>query len=86
MHCFQKLKNELKTHDGKEALNKNNLICKAIQISKKVNPDLGVITDVALDPFTDHGHDGIINNDQIDNDLNTRYSMQTSSRAGRSWM
>ena len=66
---FPKIENELKTHDGKEALNKNNLICKAIQVSKKVNPDLGVITDVALDPFTDHGHDGIINNDQIDNDL-----------------
>ena len=66
---FPKIENELKTNDGKEALNKNNLICKAIQISKKVNPDLGVITDVALDPFTDHGHDGIINNDQIDNDL-----------------
>ena len=66
---FPKIENELKTQDGKEALNKNNLICKAIQISKKVNPDLGVITDVALDPFTDHGHDGIINNDQIDNDL-----------------
>ena len=66
---FPKIENELKTHDGKEALNKNNLICKAIQISKKVNPDLGVITDVALDPFTDHGHDGIIHNNQIDNDL-----------------
>ena len=66
---FPKIENELKTHDGKEALNKNNLICKAIQVSKKVNPDLGVITDVALDPFTDHGHYGIINNDQIDNDL-----------------
>ena len=61
---FPKIENELKTHDGKEALNKNNLICKAIQISKKVNPDLGVITDVALDPYTDHGHDGIIKKDQ----------------------
>ena len=40
-----------------------------IKISKKVNPDLGVITDVALDPYTDHGHDGIIHNNQIDNDL-----------------
>ena len=66
---FPKIENELKTPDGKEALNKNNLICKAIKISKKVNPDLGVITDVALDPYTDHGHDGIINKDQIDNDL-----------------
>ena len=66
---FPKIENELKTPEGKEALNKNNLICKAVQISKKVNPDLGVITDVALDPYTDHGHDGILNNDQIDNDL-----------------
>ena len=66
---FPKIEDELKTPDGKEALNKNNLVCKAIQISKKINPDLGVITDVALDPYTDHGHDGIIKKDQIDNDL-----------------
>ena len=66
---FPKIENELKTPNGKEALNKNNLIFKAIKISKKVNPDLGVITDVALDPYTDHGHDGIIHNNEIDNDL-----------------
>ena len=66
---FPKIENELKTPDGKEALNSNNLICEAIKISKKVNPDLGIITDVALDPYTDHGHDGIIHNNQIDNDL-----------------
>ena len=66
---FPKIENELKTPDGKEALNSNNLICEAIKISKKVNPDLGVICDVALDPYTDHGHDGIIHNNQIDNDL-----------------
>ena len=53
----------------RQALNSNNLICEAIKISKQVNPDLGVITDVALDPYTDHGHDGIIRNNQIDNDL-----------------
>ena len=66
---FPKIEKELKTSDGKEALNSNNLICEAIKISKNINPELGVITDVALDPFTDHGHDGIIHNDQIDNDL-----------------
>ena len=66
---FPKIENEFKTPDGKEALNSNNLICEAIKISKKVNPGLGVITDVALDPYTDHGHDGIIHNNQIDNDL-----------------
>ena len=65
---FPKIEDELKTPDGKEALNKNNLICKAIEISKKVNPKLGVICDVALDPYTDHGHDGILINNHIDND------------------
>ena len=65
---FPKVQNALKTYDGTEAFNKNNLICKAIEISKKVNPKLGVICDVALDPYTDHGHDGIIINNQIDND------------------
>ena len=66
---FPKIEDELKTTNGKEALNKNNLVCKAIKISKKINPDMGVITDVALDPYTDHGHDGILYNGQIDNDL-----------------
>ena len=66
---FPKIENKLKTPDGKEALNSNNLICEAIKISKQVNPDLGIITDVALDPYTDHGHDGIIHNNEIDNDL-----------------
>jgi len=66
---FPKIENKLKTPDGKEALNSNNLICEAIKISKKVKPDLGVICDVALDPYTNHGHDGIIHNNQIDNDL-----------------
>ncbi len=65
---FPKIEDELKTPDGKEALNKNNLICKAIEISKKVNPKLGVICDVALDPYTDHGHDGILISNHIDND------------------
>ena len=66
---FPKIENELKTPHGKEALNKKNLICEAIKISKKVNPSLGIITDVALDPYTDHGHDGVLHNNQIDNDL-----------------
>ena len=65
---FPKIDDALKTPGGTEALNKNNLICKAIKVSKKVNPKLGVICDVALDPYTDHGHDGIIINNHIDND------------------
>ena len=45
---FPKIENELKTPDGKEALNSNNLICEAIKISKKVNPDLGFISIIIL--------------------------------------
>ena len=65
---FPKIEQSLKDPNGSEALNKNNLVCNAIKISKKVNNELGIICDAALDPFTDHGHDGVIINDQIDND------------------
>lgn len=55
---------KLKTASGKEALNPNNLICKAIKAIKKSVPEIGVICDVALDPYTSHGHDGILSKDQ----------------------
>ena len=55
---------------GKEALNKNNLICRSLKsLKKEFNNDIGIMCDVALDPYTTHGHDGIINNNKIDNDL-----------------
>jgi porphobilinogen synthase len=60
---------ELKTPDGREAFNPENLICQAIRAIKKMTPHLGVITDVALDPYTSHGHDGIWNGTTVDNDL-----------------
>src|ERR1700691_5589362 len=50
----------LKTPDGEEALNPDNLICRAVRAVKKAHPDLGVMCDVALDPFTTHGHDGVL--------------------------
>ena len=59
---------ELKSADAKEAFNPDNLVCRAIRAIKKEIPDLGIICDVALDPYTTHGHDGIIINDKIDND------------------
>ena len=65
---FPKIKNDLKSPCGKESYNDKNLICESIRIAKKINPELGVICDVALDPFTNHGHDGIFYNDEIDND------------------
>ena len=53
---------------GSEALNENNLVCKAIRKIKKINPEIGVMADVALDPYTNHGHDGIIKKKQVLND------------------
>jgi len=53
---------------GSEALNENNLVCRAIRKIKKNNPEIGVMADVALDPYTSHGHDGVINKKQVLND------------------
>ena len=53
---------------GKESLNENNLICKSLKFIKKRYSGIGVMCDVALDPYTSHGHDGIIVNKKIDND------------------
>ncbi len=50
----------LRTDDGREAFNPDNLMCRAIRAIKDAVPDLGVLTDVALDPYTTHGHDGIV--------------------------
>ncbi|MCW4461053.1 porphobilinogen synthase [Sphingomonas sp. BT-65] len=51
---------ELRTEDGGEALNPDNLMCRAIRVIKDAVPDIGVLTDVALDPYTAHGHDGLV--------------------------
>ena len=49
----------LRTDDAREALNPDNLICRAIKAIKDAVPEIGVLTDVALDPYTSHGHDGL---------------------------
>jgi porphobilinogen synthase len=53
---------------GSEALNAQNLVCKACRALKAAVPDLGLITDVALDPYTSHGHDGLMEGEEIVND------------------
>ena len=50
----------LRTEDGREALNPDNLMCQATRAIKDAVPDIGILTDVALDPYTAHGHDGLI--------------------------
>jgi len=58
----------LKSDDGREALNANNLVCRAVRAIKKAVPEIGVLCDVALDPYTSHGHDGILIGDYVAND------------------
>ena len=57
-----------KNFKGTEALNKNNLICKALRLIKKNYDEIGIMSDVALDPYTSHGHDGILKKNYVDND------------------
>ena len=58
----------LRDEHGSEALNADNLVCRAIRAVKKEVPDIGVLCDVALDPYTSHGHDGLMRGDEILND------------------
>ncbi|WP_112663592.1 porphobilinogen synthase [Microvirga flavescens] len=53
---------------GSEAVNSNNLVCRTIRAIKRAVPEIGVMTDVALDPYTSHGHDGVMDGDRILND------------------
>ena len=59
---------EKKDPEGTEAVNPNNLICAAARILKDAYPDIGLVGDVALDPYTDHGHDGVIRDGYVAND------------------
>ncbi len=65
---FPNISNNLKNSSGSEALNKNNIVCNAIKLIKDTNDELGIVCDVALDPYTDHGHDGVIIDNYVDND------------------
>ncbi|MEP3244844.1 MAG: porphobilinogen synthase [Sneathiella sp.] len=58
----------LKTEDGREASNPDNIICKAIKALKDAVPEMGVLCDVALDPFTTHGQDGLLEDGYVVND------------------
>jgi len=67
---FPKLDPALKTAEGTEALNPQTLVLRAVRAVKQAVPEITVITDVALDPYTTHGHDGVLNaaGDDVDND------------------
>ncbi len=59
---------DARSADGHEALNPDNLICRAVRAIKDAVPEIGILCDVALDPYTDHGHDGLLDGDIILND------------------
>jgi porphobilinogen synthase len=65
---FPVIDDTLKSLNGDEAFFSENLVCRAIRVVKNALPGIGVITDVALDPYTTHGQDGIIENGIVDND------------------
>jgi porphobilinogen synthase len=58
----------LKDANGSQATNPDGLVCRAVKAMKAAAPDVGIMVDVALDPFTDHGHDGVIRDGRILND------------------
>ena len=57
---FPNTPGNLRSDDGVEALNPDNLMCRAIRATKDAVPEIGILTDVALDPYTSHGHDGLV--------------------------
>ena len=59
---------DLRDETGSEALNENNLTCRALRAIKKEVPEIGLMTDIALDPYTSHGHDGLMEDGVIVND------------------
>ncbi len=65
---FPHINPKFKSNDGREALNVNGLVPTAVRAVKDAVPDIGIIVDVALDPYTDHGHDGIMQDGLILND------------------
>ncbi len=82
---------ERKDPAGSEALNPENLVCRAVRAVKAAVPELLVITDVALDPYTSHGHDGILNDStgDVDNDATVRQLARMAviqAQAGSDWV
>ncbi len=76
---------ELKTEDGKEATNADNLVCRTVRAIKERHDDIGVICDVALDPYTTHGQDGIVRKGKVINDKTVEVLCQQAfvqARAG----
>jgi len=68
----------LKSEEGHEALNPDNLVCRAVRAIKAAVPEIGVLCDVALDPYTSHGHDGVLRDGYVHNDATVEILVQQS--------
>jgi porphobilinogen synthase len=68
----------LKSEDGREAANADNLVCRAVRAIKAAVPEIGVLCDVALDPYTTHGHDGVLRDGDVHNDATVELLVQQS--------
>ena len=68
MALFPNTPPERRSEDGAEATNPDNLMCRALSAIKSAVPEIGLVADVALDPYTTHGHDGVMKGDEILND------------------
>jgi len=76
---FPNTQKNKKNNFGSESLNENNLVCKALRYSKKkYKNEIGFMTDVALDPYTSHGHDGLLKNNKILNDETIKILIEQS--------
>ncbi|MEL6748348.1 MAG: porphobilinogen synthase [Pseudomonadota bacterium] len=67
---------EARSSDGREATNPDNLVCRTLRAIKAAVPDIGIMCDVALDPYTDHGHDGLLQDGKIANDATVEVLVQ----------
>jgi porphobilinogen synthase len=75
---FPQTPSSLKTEDGREAINEHNLVCRAVRAIKQAVPEIGVLCDVALDPYTSHGHDGVLRDGDVHNDATLDLLVQQS--------
>ncbi|KQU51394.1 delta-aminolevulinic acid dehydratase [Bosea sp. Leaf344] len=73
---FPFVEKSLRDPTGSEALNARNLMCRAVRAIKQAVPEIGIICDAALDPYTSHGHDGVMEGDRILNDASVRVLTQ----------
>ncbi|SDG70960.1 porphobilinogen synthase [Pelagibacterium luteolum] len=74
-----------RTENGREATNRDNLVCRTLSAIKDAVPEIGLVADVALDPYTSHGHDGVMDGDEILNDATVAILVQQAlvqARAG----